>query len=207
MLVYDFEHKAGPGRDEVRSALERLFESGPCVSSPRLRAFRRFVIDETLAGRSVRIKAYTIAVGALDRAESFDPARDAIVRVEARRLRAALARYYGDEGADDPIVICIPTGSYVPSFIWRDAVDPGPARQAGGRAAEVLEERRVHLEQFRSNFALVRSSVAELTAELAASRLAIARSQILIERSRGDLRQDGEEERPPPASQRNLDRR
>lgn len=203
MLAYDFGHKAGPGRDEVRSALERLFESGPFVSSPRLRAFLRFVIDETLAGQSACIKAYTIAVGALDRAESFDPARDAIVRVEARRLRAALARYYGDEGADDPVVICIPTGSYVPSFIWRDAVDPG---QAGGRAAEVLEERRVHLEQFRSNFALVRSSVAELTAELAASRLAIARSQILIERSRGDLRQDGEEERPP-ASQRNLDRR
>lgn len=39
---------------------------------------------------------------------------DAIVRVEARRLRAKLSDYYGGPGARDPIRIEIPTGSYVP---------------------------------------------------------------------------------------------
>jgi hypothetical protein len=38
------------------------------------------------------------------------------VRVEAGRLRRALARYYGGAGSNDPVVIELPRGSYVPTF-------------------------------------------------------------------------------------------
>ena len=39
-----------------------------------------------------------------------------MVRVEARRLRARLAEYYGGEGRDNPIRIDLPKGSYVVEF-------------------------------------------------------------------------------------------
>ncbi|MEO8081149.1 MAG: hypothetical protein ABI641_11505 [Caldimonas sp.] len=45
---------------------------------------------------------------------SFDPKLDTIVRVEARRLRGRLARYYAAEGRAAPLRIGLPVGSYVP---------------------------------------------------------------------------------------------
>lgn len=42
------------------------------------------------------------------------------MRVEVRRVRAKLERYYKDEGASDPVAITIPKGAYVPVFRQRD---------------------------------------------------------------------------------------
>ena len=68
------------------------------------------MVEETLAGRGDRIKAYTIATAALGRDDNFDPQIDPIVRVEAGRLRQALRQYYAAEGRHDPIVIDLPVG-------------------------------------------------------------------------------------------------
>jgi tetratricopeptide (TPR) repeat protein len=84
--------------------------------SPQLVAFLRYVVEATLRGTADRIKGYTIAVEALGRDENFDPQADPIVRVEAMRLRRALARYYENGGKHDPILIDLPLGSYVPAF-------------------------------------------------------------------------------------------
>jgi hypothetical protein len=73
-------------------------------------------VEAVLAGKGGAIKSYTIAVEALQRGESFAPARDPIVRVEAGRLRKALARYYGGAGGGRPVLIDLPLGSYVPVF-------------------------------------------------------------------------------------------
>lgn len=96
--------------------LARIVASATFRSAPRLAAFLRFVVEKALAGQTDRIKGYTIGVEALGRAESFDPRTDAIVRVEAGRLRRALTRFYAGEGADDPVVIELPLGRYVPNF-------------------------------------------------------------------------------------------
>lgn len=110
---------------DVRSALERVLASADFVASPRLAAFLRFVVEATLDGRAEEIKGYTIAVEALGRPASFDPQADPIVRVEATRLRRALERYYTTQGADDPLVIDIPKGGYVPRFLpGADAAAP-----------------------------------------------------------------------------------
>ena len=53
----------------------------------------------------------------------FDPQSDAIVRVEAARLRRALETYFAGEGRKDPIVIELPTGHYVPIFQGTWGVD------------------------------------------------------------------------------------
>jgi hypothetical protein len=69
-----------------------------------------------LTGRPDAIKEYNIAVEGLGRGGDFDQKKDSIVRVEAHRLRRRLAEYYQSLGADDPIEILLPPGTYVPIF-------------------------------------------------------------------------------------------
>src|SRR5690606_21069419 len=76
-----------------------------------------FVVEQVLAGHADRIKSYSIAVDVFGRGDDFDPAIDPIVRIEATRLRAALASYYADPGRDEAIQISLPKGGYVPSFV------------------------------------------------------------------------------------------
>lgn len=113
-----------PGEGDIRAALERVLAAPDFTASLRLAAFLRYVVEATLAGRADAIKGYTIAVEALGRPPSFDPQSDPIVRVEATRLRRALERYYATVGADDPLVIDIPKGGYVPRFVPRTEAVP-----------------------------------------------------------------------------------
>jgi hypothetical protein len=48
---------------------------------------------------------------------------DAIVRIHAGRLRRALKEYYYDAGKNDPIVIEIPKGSYIPVFQPKNKIE------------------------------------------------------------------------------------
>jgi adenylate cyclase len=100
----------------VRVVLERILANPDFDAPERNRRFLRYVVEETLAGRGKRIKAYGIAVAVFDRDDSFDPQSDPIVRIEASRLRRSLERYYLLSGQSDPIRIEIPKGAYVPAF-------------------------------------------------------------------------------------------
>ena len=87
-----------------------------------------YVVKEMLAGRAAEIKAFTIAVDVFGRDPSFDPATDSIVRVQAGRLREALASHYAHEGAASPLRIELPKGTYVPAFTHVPAASaPTPA--------------------------------------------------------------------------------
>src|SRR5262249_26200549 len=44
----------------------------------------------------------------------YDSKQDPIVRTEASRLRARLSEYYLAQGKDDPVVIELPKGGYIP---------------------------------------------------------------------------------------------
>jgi hypothetical protein len=91
-----------------------------------MQRFLRFVVSESLAGRAERLKEYTIGIEAFDRPETFSPLGDPIVRVEARRLREKLTRYYQQYGRADEVVIEMPTGQYLPFFSFRaDQDEPG----------------------------------------------------------------------------------
>jgi TolB-like protein len=106
---------------EVRDQLARVLSSSAFSSSDRLRRFLTFVVEETLAGRGDRIKAYTVATSAFGRRDDFDPQQDSIVRIEAGRLRRALEHYYLTEGSADAVRIVIPKGTYTPEFVRADA--------------------------------------------------------------------------------------
>jgi len=113
-----------PELEDCRAALARVLASPLFQSSPKLAAFLRFVVEAALAGQSDRIKGYTIGTEALGRGQNFDPQVDPIVRVEAGRLRRTLDAYYASAGIDDPVIIALPVGSYVPTFRLRAAVAP-----------------------------------------------------------------------------------
>ena len=112
----EYSDPEGLAADLIQAQLDRIIASSAFDASPRNCTFLRFVVEETLAGRGDRIKAYTIGTSVLQRDETFDPQADPIVRIEAHRLRRSLERYYLIAGKDDPIRIDIPKGGYVASF-------------------------------------------------------------------------------------------
>src|SRR3954470_6197537 len=115
----------------IQAALDRVISSREIVNSGRKKRFLKFIVQEALAGHADRIKAYTIAVDVFDRAPSFDPVSDPVVRIEAGRLRRCLEHYYLTEGCEDRLLITIPKGGYVPQFIMRKPAAPSVPQTLG----------------------------------------------------------------------------
>lgn len=121
----------------VREQLVRMLSHPLFAQSERQSRFLKFIVEETLTGGSRRLKQFIIGVEVFDRDQSFDPAIDSIVRVEAGRLRAKLLEYYTGAGKDDPVVIELPKGAYSVAFqTGRSASSPGHAAK-GAREREV----------------------------------------------------------------------
>ena len=106
--------------EDARAELRRILDCPKFDASERNRRFLEYIVNETLDGQGDRIKAYSIATSVFGRGDSFDPQQDAIVRIEAGRLRRAVDHYYLTDGRDDPVRISIPVGTYVPVFNRRD---------------------------------------------------------------------------------------
>lgn len=102
--------------DGIRSQLRKILNSDEFDASNRNRKFLSYVVEEAIAGRAHRLKAYNIATTVFGRDTNFDPQADPLVRIEARRLRRSLEYYYLTTGKDDPLTITIPKGGYAPSF-------------------------------------------------------------------------------------------
>src|SRR5215471_13006277 len=116
-----------PKPEQIHKHVEKLLTSVEMCRSKQLCQFLRFTVEEVLQGHGSELKEYAIAVGVFKRGREFDPGADPIVRVQARRLRAKLDRYYQTEGREDPIRIEYPVGSYSPTFMWRNQPVDGPA--------------------------------------------------------------------------------
>jgi len=122
--------------EPVRRQLQSILHDAEFKALPRLGALLRHVVERKLEGREAEIKESTIGVEVFGRPASYDTRVDSVVRTEARRLREKLAHYYLYRGKDDPVLIEIPKGSYVPVFRpLRDAGEagaspaPAPPRQ------------------------------------------------------------------------------
>ncbi len=111
----------------IRAQLVRILASPDFDATARTRKFLTYVVEEAIAGRADRIKAYAIATDVFGRDASFDAHSDPIVRIEAGHLRRALDRYYLMSGVSDAVVISVPKGGYVPKF---DIGRPPPVVEA-----------------------------------------------------------------------------
>lgn len=117
----------GPTADEICRQVERILGSEEFHAPKRGRNFLEFVVNETLAGRSGFLKAFTIANVVFGREASFDPQNDPVVRIEAGRIRKALERYYLVAGRADEVIITVPKGGYVPHFEYAQGLPLPPA--------------------------------------------------------------------------------
>ena len=100
----------------IADQLDRILRGATFRQADRLKRFLAFVVKEAIAGRGSALKEYVIGVQVFRKEVGFDPRTDPIVRVQARRLRAKLERYYREEGRGDPLVIDLPRGGYAPTF-------------------------------------------------------------------------------------------
>jgi len=125
----------GLPRPAVISQLEKILASSTFIRSKRLGRFLRFTVEQCLEGRQNSLKEYLVGVEVFNKLETFDPRIDSIVRVEARRLRSKLERYYQTEGREDNVIIQFRKGSYVPMLMTREQMRSlGLADESGLRA-------------------------------------------------------------------------
>ncbi|MGH8744485.1 MAG: tetratricopeptide repeat protein [Burkholderiales bacterium] len=99
-------------RTKVQVCLDKVLSSPVFSHAARQQRFLSFVVTQTLTGNTERLKGYTIGVEVFDREPTFDPTVDAIVRVEAARLRVKLREYYEVGGRSDPVRFELPKGAY-----------------------------------------------------------------------------------------------
>lgn len=129
-----------PDKRQIREYLTKILDSPVFATARRQQHLLRYLVDETLAGRADRLNQNSIAIDALGRDESFDPAVDSVVRVEAGRLRSKLREYYATAGVGDAVRLDLPKGKYAVEICAQGAPSPpatGTAAPGGGPAAAV----------------------------------------------------------------------
>ena len=93
--------------------------------SPRLAKLLGYIGEKYFLGEIDQINEYNIATEVFGRSKvAFSASEDAIVRVEAYRLRRALKEFYKSDGKDHQVQICVPFGGYVPVFTRQSAELP-----------------------------------------------------------------------------------
>lgn len=94
----------------------RIARSPTFARSEQLPKLLLYVCKMAISDRVDEINEQRIGVDVFGRSPNYDSAADGIVRSHATRLRQRLERYFSGEGADEPLRIEIPRGSYVPRF-------------------------------------------------------------------------------------------
>ncbi|MGO9257930.1 MAG: hypothetical protein ACLQU1_16695 [Bryobacteraceae bacterium] len=124
----------------------RILASPEFQRAARLRAFLNYVVERKLAGSPEEVTETLIGHRVFGRPATYNPGEDSIVRTEARTLRQKLDRYFAAEGADEPVILEIPRGSYLPVFRPRAVTAPpagsGPAATPAGPTHPALSRRQ-----------------------------------------------------------------
>lgn len=175
-------------RDQYVRQIDTLVTSEGLHGADSLCRLLRYLANHTLDFPGDPLNEYRIATEVLGRSSDFDPQLDSIIRVQAGRLRSKLAKYYESEGADDPIVVELPKGSYVLTFHHRDK---SIARPHGSTLFET-DQRETWLTTGKLRIALAALSILLLASIAVIARLVTARKPSDV-----NLAQS---ERPAPAA-------
>jgi hypothetical protein len=112
---------------------QRISSSAQFRRATKLRDFLTYVVEQTLQSRTDALNEYQIGRMVFGRSEDYSPSEDNVVRAHARQLRVKLAEYFSSAGKDEPLVVEIPKGSYVPVFSSRAAVPVAPVTDSLAR--------------------------------------------------------------------------
>ena len=119
MLVDDYRDGGTFSEEEKLAAneqLERLLANPFFSHSRRFPSFLRFIVSQTLLGRTDLLKERTLGIEVFGKSANYDTANDPIVRVTAAEIRKRIAQYYQDPAHEHELRLSLPPGSYVPKF-------------------------------------------------------------------------------------------
>src|ERR1035438_2924589 len=108
--------EAAAEREEL---VRRVASSSTFERSPRLRAFFLHVCRCALDNKPEAATEQQVGICVYDRPPGYNPNDDNIVRSQARLMRLKLEHHFANEGKDEPFVITIPKGRYLPVFETR----------------------------------------------------------------------------------------
>jgi TolB-like protein/tetratricopeptide (TPR) repeat protein len=123
----------------MREELARILTSRTFRAAQGQRKFLAYTVEKVIAKDANLIKEYVIGTEAFGRDPSFDPRLDSIVRTEARKLRARLAKYYETEGREQRLRVGFRKGSYVPFFHEVVEVAPDLGSEPAAHVSQAIE--------------------------------------------------------------------
>lgn len=132
------------GAPPEEELVRRVASSATFEKSPRLRAFFLHVCRCALEEKPEEATEQQIGIYVYGRPPGYNPNDDNIVRSQARVLRMKLEHHFANEGKDEPTVITIPKGQYLPIFESRvegpveQPISNEPVKQEGNHARWVL---------------------------------------------------------------------
>jgi len=97
---------------EIREQVARIAESNTFRRRRKLLALLEYLVNESMAGRAAQLTQRRIAAQVFRLKDPSEPKSDAIVRISATRLRAALDQYFRREARPDEIRIFMPARHY-----------------------------------------------------------------------------------------------
>jgi hypothetical protein len=104
-------------RNDSRWALIlRILESEGFQRAAQLRKILVYASRAAILRPNEGLSEVEVACNVLERRMDFDPATDNIVRAQFSHLRRKLEHYFETEGRDEPLVLSIPKGNYIPVF-------------------------------------------------------------------------------------------
>ena len=145
--------------ETIREELARVLSSHEFRASKRSQEFLRYAVENTLNGHTDLLKERTIGIEVFGRSTSYEPSDDATVRVKAGDVRKRLGLYYSEQGAQNPVRIELPGGTYVPEFRWER---PAPVIEKPVNA--VIETPAPQIEPRRKSRLLAVAGIAILVA-------------------------------------------
>jgi hypothetical protein len=124
-------------RDGILHELQAIIASQHFCNSKRYPALLKYIVENTLEGKSELLKERTLGVDVFDRPPDYDTNTDTVVRFTASEVRKRLHLYYSERRGTSGIQISLPLGSYVPEFLLESAAseetkDGVAASDAGG---------------------------------------------------------------------------
>jgi hypothetical protein len=96
--------------------VQRILASEDFQRAAQLRNILSHISGSAILRPNNVLSEVEIACDVLERRPDFNPANDNIVRAQVSHLRRKLEHYFDTEGRDEPLVLTIPKGSYIPVF-------------------------------------------------------------------------------------------
>jgi TolB-like protein/Tfp pilus assembly protein PilF len=102
----------------VRRHLQQVIKSHAFAGSKRTQDFLQLIVEHALAGEVDSLRERMIGAEMFGRPVNYDTGSDSVVRVKATEVRKRLAQYYLETEGEQVVRIELPSGSYVPRFIF-----------------------------------------------------------------------------------------